>query len=64
MAGAQAGMLKAVHDPESRRLAEAAIHKISMVLIDEMAKSGTEAELKEMAVQLLEEQKKKIIAGA
>jgi hypothetical protein len=63
MAGAQAGMLKAVHDPESRRLAEAAIHKISMTLIEELSRSGTEAELKEMAVQVLEEQKKKIIAG-
>jgi hypothetical protein len=63
MAGAQAGMLKAVNDPESRRLAEAAIHKISMTLIEELGRSGTEAELKEMAVQVLEEQKKKIIAG-
>lgn len=63
MAGAQAGMLKAVHDPESRRLAEAAIHKISMTLIEELSRSGTEAELKEMAVQVLEEQKKKIMAG-
>ena len=63
MAGAQAGLLKGVNDPESRRLAEQAIHKISTTLIDQLARTGTEQELKDMAVQVLEEQKRKILAG-
>jgi hypothetical protein len=63
LAGTQAGLMKAVHDPESRRLTEEAIHKVSTTLIEQLARTGTEAEIKEMAVKMLEEQKKKILAG-
>lgn len=64
LAGTQAGLMKAVHDPESRRLTEEAIHKVSTTLITQFARTGTEAEIKEMAVKVLEEQKKKILAGS
>jgi hypothetical protein len=63
LAGTQAGLMKAVHDPESRRLTEEAITKVSHTLVEQLARTGTEAEIKEMAVKMLEEQKRKILAG-
>jgi hypothetical protein len=64
LAGTQAGLLKAVNDPESRRLTENAINKVSRTLVEQLARTGTEAELKQMVVQMLEDQKRKIVSGA
>lgn len=62
IAGTQVTMLKAINDGENVKLTNQIIDAVTDSLIKHMAEIGTEAELKRLLVDLLEEQKRKVLA--
>lgn len=62
VAGTQKSLAQALTDPETRDLTEQAIEKFSMTLLQEMANMGTEADVKKLVIDALEEQKTKLLS--
>jgi hypothetical protein len=62
LAGTQVTMLKAINDAENVKLTNEMIDAITDSLIKHMAAIGTEAEIKAMLIDMLEEQKRKVLA--
>ena len=58
----QVTMLKQVNDPENVRLTKELITAVTESLMRHMAEVGTEDQFKAMVVDVLEEQKKRIMA--
>ena len=58
----QVTMLKQVNDPENVRLTKELITAVTESLLRHMAEGGTEEQVKAMVVDVLEEQKKRIMA--
>ncbi|MDB5098642.1 MAG: hypothetical protein JWM80_3063 [Cyanobacteria bacterium RYN_339] len=62
LAGTQVTMLKAINDAENVKLTNEMIDAVTESLLKHMTAIGTEAEIKTMLIDLLEEQKRKVLA--
>lgn len=62
VAGTQQSLAQALTDPETRELTERAIEKFSLSLLQEMARMGTEEDVKKLVIDMLEEQKTKLLS--
>jgi hypothetical protein len=62
IAGTQVTMLKAINDQENVKLTNEMIDAVTESLIKHMAAIGTEREIKAMLIDMLEEQKRKVLA--
>jgi hypothetical protein len=60
--GTQKSLASSLTDEENRKLIEATIEKLSMSLIEQMAQVGTERDIKALAIDVLEQQKQKLLA--
>lgn len=60
--GTQKSLASSLTDAENRRLIEATIEKLSMTLLEEMTQVGTERDIKALAIDVLEQQKQKLLA--
>lgn len=60
--GTQKSLASSLTDEENRKLIEATIEKLSMTLLEQMAQVGTERDIKALAIDVLEQQKQKLLA--
>jgi hypothetical protein len=63
LAQAHTTMLRAINDPRNVALTRALISNLTTSLLKHTAQVGTEAQVKQMLVEVLEEQKRKLLAG-
>lgn len=62
LAGTQVTMLRAINDAENLKLTNEMIDALTASLLEHMATIGTEQEIKNMVIDMLEEQKRKVLA--
>ena len=60
--GTQKSLASSLTDEENRKLIEATIEKLSLTLLEQMAQVGTERDIKALAIDVLEQQKQKLLA--